>query len=243
MQIINLPNLCIIDFGFGFTGSTHDSTAWEKTRVFEDHETIFEEGEFIWADSAYPVRILSVTFKSSLNSEIYSDQIQTWMVAPYKRPKSDIPGNEVFNNRVSIIRICSEHAIGCLKGRFQSLKGLRINIKDKKTHKFATYWVVACIGVHAFAMKCEAEESGDRDEDYQDPFIVEGLFFLPSSDESDNPPPVAARGTRRGGTLAAAKRKREALQRRWFRWQERRGHHGNMENLTDVEVSSADDDT
>ena len=47
MQIINLPNLCIIYFGFGFTGSTHDSTAWEKTHVFEEHETIFEEGEFI----------------------------------------------------------------------------------------------------------------------------------------------------------------------------------------------------
>ena len=73
---------CIIDFGFGFTGSTHDSTTWEKTHVFEEHETIFEEGEFIWANSAYPVCTLSVMFKSSLNSEIYSNQIQTWVVAP-----------------------------------------------------------------------------------------------------------------------------------------------------------------
>ena len=87
MQIINLPNLHIIDFGFGFTGSTHDLTAWEKTCVFEEHETIFEEGEFIWANSAYPVCTLSVMFKSSLNSEIYSNQIQTWVVVPYKRPK------------------------------------------------------------------------------------------------------------------------------------------------------------
>ncbi|KDQ48956.1 hypothetical protein JAAARDRAFT_128009 [Jaapia argillacea MUCL 33604] len=31
IQIVSLPNLQIIDYGFGFTGSTHDSTAWQKT--------------------------------------------------------------------------------------------------------------------------------------------------------------------------------------------------------------------
>ncbi|KDR74670.1 hypothetical protein GALMADRAFT_141026 [Galerina marginata CBS 339.88] len=51
-----MPNLRIIDYGFSFTGSTHDSTAWEKMRIFQEHETIFEEGDFIWGDSAYPSR-------------------------------------------------------------------------------------------------------------------------------------------------------------------------------------------
>jgi hypothetical protein len=54
-----------------------------------------------------------------------------------------------------MVRIRSEHAIGFLKGRFQSLKNLRVSIKDEKTHKFATYWIAACIGVHAFAMQRE----------------------------------------------------------------------------------------
>ena len=54
-QIVSLPNLRIIDYGYGFTGSTHDSTAWEKTRIYEEHLNVFEGDEFIWGDSAYPV--------------------------------------------------------------------------------------------------------------------------------------------------------------------------------------------
>lgn len=82
-----------------------------------------------------------------------------------------------------MVRIRSEHAIGFLKGRFQSLKGLRVNIKNEQRHKFATYWVAACIGVHSFAMQCEDDERNDGNEDaaIADPFICEGLS---SSDES-----------------------------------------------------------
>jgi hypothetical protein len=32
-QIVSLPNLQIIDFSFGNTGSTHDTSAWEATRL------------------------------------------------------------------------------------------------------------------------------------------------------------------------------------------------------------------
>jgi len=57
-----------------------------------------------------------------------------------------------------MVCIRSEHAIGFLKGRFHSLKHLRLRISDEQSHKFATYWIAACIGVHAFAMQCEDEE-------------------------------------------------------------------------------------
>lgn len=56
IQVVSLPNLRIIDFGYGFTGSTHDSMAWEGTRIAQEAEDVFEGEEFIWADSAYPVR-------------------------------------------------------------------------------------------------------------------------------------------------------------------------------------------
>jgi hypothetical protein len=36
-------------------GSTHDSSAWLATRLAQEHETLMEEGEWVWADSAYPV--------------------------------------------------------------------------------------------------------------------------------------------------------------------------------------------
>lgn len=57
LQVANLPNLRIIDFSYGHTGSTHDSSAWEDTCLFQDHENIFDDGEWVWADSAYPVHV------------------------------------------------------------------------------------------------------------------------------------------------------------------------------------------
>jgi hypothetical protein len=67
-------------------------------------------------------------------------------------------------------------------------------------------------------LKCEAEESGDHDEDYEDPFIAEGLSLHPSDSDSDNPQPTATArsSTRCRGTLAAAKKKCESLKRRWL---------------------------
>ena len=50
-----MPNLRIIDFSYGHTGSTHDATAWEGTRIAQEHESLLEDDEWIWADSAYPV--------------------------------------------------------------------------------------------------------------------------------------------------------------------------------------------
>lgn len=32
-------------------------------------------------------------------------QIQTWLIAPFKRPERDEPDNEIFNNHVSMVRI------------------------------------------------------------------------------------------------------------------------------------------
>lgn len=198
IQIVSLPNLRIIDYGYGFTGSTHDSTAWEETRIFLEHVEIFDEGEFIWGDSAYPIEL--------------------WLVAPFKKPDSDLPDNEIFNNHVSMIRIRSEHAIGFLKGRFQSLKGLRILIKDEASHKFATYWVVAAIGIHSFAMKCEMDERGVEDSD--DPFIAEGASVSSDSDQEQVAPfPTRSRGPR---SLARAKAYREHLKALLFRAREKR---------------------
>ena len=45
----------IIDFSFGHVSSTHDSTTWEATQLAQEYESIMEEGEWVWADSAYPV--------------------------------------------------------------------------------------------------------------------------------------------------------------------------------------------
>jgi hypothetical protein len=113
--------------------------------------------------------------------------------------------------------------MGFLKGRFHSLKHLRVHIKDEATHKIATFWVSSCIGIHAFALWHEQEErGGDVDSDNPDPFIAEGL----SSDESESdnnaglvPPPRRRPGQ---GRLENGKAFREALKSKLFRAQEKR---------------------
>ncbi|KIK58415.1 hypothetical protein GYMLUDRAFT_128049, partial [Collybiopsis luxurians FD-317 M1] len=99
---------------------------------------VLRSGEWIWADSVYP--------------------ISDWVVAPFKHPECNLPDNQIFNEAVSRLCICSEHAIGFLKGQLPSLKDLCISIVDKKSHKLATYWGVSCIIVHNFAMAGEEEE-------------------------------------------------------------------------------------
>jgi hypothetical protein len=171
---VNLPNLKIIDFSYGRTGSTHDSLAFKDTRCFQEHADIFEDGEWIWADSAYTVCL----FSSCQPVSKALNQLDNWLTAPYKKPASLLPDNKTFNNHVSMLRIRSEHSIGFLKGHFHSLKHLRVNISDKKTHKIATYWVSSSVGIHSFAMECR----GDPDSDNPDPFIAEGL----STDDEDS---------------------------------------------------------
>lgn len=117
-----------------------------------------------------------------------SFQLETWVVSPYKKPEKEIPENEEFNNHLSMVHIRSEHAIGFLKGPFHSLKHLRLWISNEHSHKFATYWIAACIGIHAFVMQCEDEEREDADSDFEDPFIAEGLSSSSDSEVAPQPP-------------------------------------------------------
>ncbi|KAF8057056.1 hypothetical protein FPV67DRAFT_1456587 [Lyophyllum atratum] len=110
-----------------------------------------------------------------------------------------------------MVRIRSEHAIGFLKGRFQSLKGLQINIKSEATHKFATYWVL--------------EECGRLSAEETDPFVAEGLSSSASSSDSRLPPPPPQIGRGVPRSLHAAKARRERLKAQLFRAKERQASH------------------
>ena len=59
MQLISTPDLCIIDYGVGLPGSQHDATAWAETRIPNEHATLLEEQEWVWGDSAYPLKTIT----------------------------------------------------------------------------------------------------------------------------------------------------------------------------------------
>ena len=58
--------------------------------------------------------------------------------------------------------------MGFLKGRWSSLKGLRVSIKGQRGVQYATLWIIACINLHAFAMRHEAGDDMRKDKFYRD---------------------------------------------------------------------------
>ncbi len=135
-QIINTPNRQIIDYATGFNGSRHDTHCFRSTNLGKNPEDLLPNGEWCWGDIGYP--------------------LTPWLIIPYKeRHKSK--ENRDFNYALSKVRIRSEHAIGYLKGRFQSLKELRIRINNAQDMSYASCWIQACIVLHAFALDMELE--------------------------------------------------------------------------------------
>ena len=76
-------NLIIVDYALGHTGSVHDSWSFRSTRTYRENARIFSPGEFLFADSAYPV--------------------EEWSVAPFKKPKGSelTPDQRTFNYYIS----------------------------------------------------------------------------------------------------------------------------------------------
>ena len=96
-----------------------------------------DDGKWCWADSGY--------------------HLTKWLILPYKQPANQIRENRTFNYHLSKICIQCEHTIGYLKSRFQSLKELRVRIKNAEDLAFAIAWINACIMLHAFCMDQELE--------------------------------------------------------------------------------------
>lgn len=53
--VMLLHNLRFIDYSLGHTGSAHDSYAFQSTRISSNHQTLIPAGDWMWADSAYPI--------------------------------------------------------------------------------------------------------------------------------------------------------------------------------------------
>ena len=185
VQIINTPNGQIIDFASGFRGSRNDRHCFKFTRLWNDHEVLLNEGEWCWADSGY--------------------YLYDWLILPFRSPENTTRRNRTFNFHLSQLRIGSEHAIGYLKGRFQSLKELRVLIKSEEDIAFATVWINTCIIIHAF---CLDQEVNFIDQEWlEDGYTFEqGLRANNDIQEPENESTKA-----REQTLANRRAKREEL--------------------------------
>lgn len=103
-----------MDYAHGYPGSVHDAAAFEHTAAHQYPTWFFEGEEFAWADSAYSLTPCTIPV--------------------HKEPASLQPDNTVFDKAVSHLRVRSEHCMGALKGRFQCLRGLRVQINSNQDH-------------------------------------------------------------------------------------------------------------
>jgi len=124
------------------TGSAHDAAAFEHTVAVKYPDWFFEGEEFAWGDSAYPVNERTVSI--------------------HKKPASLLPENALFDKTASRIRVRSEHCMGALKGRFQSLRGLRINTMSNQDHIAACRWITIAVILHNLVIDVEGAQSGEH---------------------------------------------------------------------------------
>ncbi|KIK98765.1 hypothetical protein PAXRUDRAFT_133465, partial [Paxillus rubicundulus Ve08.2h10] len=90
--------------------------------------------------------------------------------------------------------------------------------------KFATYWVAACISLHAFAVHCEHKGKKSDDQDQVDQFILEGLT---SSEDNHGAAEVGHTGGR-SSRLQAARAQQEQLKCRLFQAKDHRQGHNSL---------------
>ena len=133
-------NLRIVDYSHGLCGSAHDATAFEYTAAHKYPDWFFEGEEFAWADSAY-----------ALNNRT---------IPVHKKPASLRRENTLFDAAIAHIRVRSEHCMGALKGRFQCLRGLRVNINSREEHVEAGRWITVAIILHNLIIDVEGQVSG-----------------------------------------------------------------------------------
>lgn len=118
----------IIAVHTGCPGSAADFTAFKRIRHYQDPSTYFPPGEFLLADSAY--------------------EVSRHCVPPFKSPAAKHPDNAAFNYYLAHSRVRSEHCIGVLKRRWESLKELRNRLQNDEGMERICHWVVACCVLH-----------------------------------------------------------------------------------------------
>lgn len=65
------------------------------------------------------------------------------------------------------IRVRVEHTFAVLKGRFQSLRELRINIQTEKDLQIAVHWIKCCLILHNMIIRFETRRR-KQDKDYDE---------------------------------------------------------------------------
>ena len=130
----------------GWPGCAHDARVFDNSILARQPDRFFAGDEYLLADSGYtPSLQIIPSFKRPPNRGLAMDEAQ-------------------FNSQLSNIRVRVEHCIGILKGRFQSLRGLRTVIRREKDVRRLVYWIRACCVLHNLVLQDPVEQEWLEDE-------------------------------------------------------------------------------
>lgn len=132
-------------YNCGWPGSVFDASVFDSTDLRKNHERYFSPGEFLLADAGYAAL--------------------SFVCVPYKQPWASLPNNWLFNKLFSRARVCIEHVNGLVKARWMSLKGIRIQVKQKRDFKRVCHHVEVCLILHNLMI--------DFDDDWDEDIEVE----------------------------------------------------------------------
>jgi hypothetical protein len=92
-----------------------------------------------------------------------------YLCTPYRQPAASIPHNKVFNELFSSGRIVIEHVNGIVKGRWCSLRGIRIQVKKIEDFKSINNWICVCLVLHNILVRFNDswEEEAEAEEEQE----------------------------------------------------------------------------
>jgi hypothetical protein len=122
----------------------HDKRVFDTMPLNNSPELFFADGEFILGDSAY---VLS-----------------QYMLMPYTGEDASSRENVEFNQVFSGARVIIEHVMGLLKGRWSSLRGIRIQIKTKADFVRVNRWILCCLILHNIVLFCNDQWELDAED-------------------------------------------------------------------------------
>ena len=124
----------------------------------------------MWVDPAYTPETWSVApFKKPINRQLTADQrmYNYWVSKVCHIQLSD------FNKSYCLqIHICVEHTMGLLKGTFQSLKEIRIQLTNTRCHMIIIMWAHVCIVLHNLIICIKGD---NFDKKWRDGLVQMGL--------------------------------------------------------------------
>jgi len=88
----------------------------------------------------------------------------SWVIGLFLRPQLTSSDRRNFNYHLARLRVRSEHAIGVLKGRFASLRELRVRLSGPRDFDDATGWILSCCVLHNICVQMEDPPLGCADE-------------------------------------------------------------------------------